>query len=49
MSVNTNESIYNLIPEPVQPKNKTSRYRSKFNETVKVETKQSKANSKTMV
>ena len=49
MSVNTNESIYNLIPEPVPTRIKASRYRSRFSDTVKEETKQSKANSKTMV
>ena len=50
MSVNnTQESIYNLIPDVVPAKIKASRYKSRFNDTVREETKYSKTNSKTMV
>ena len=49
MSVQTRESIYNLIPDPLPPKIKSLRHKSKFNDTVRQETKYYKTNNKTMV
>ena len=49
MSVQTRESIYNLIPDPLPPKVKSLRHKSKFNDTVRQETKYYKTNNKTMV
>ena len=49
MSVDTKESIYNLIPPHMPPAQRQARYRSKFKENVKQETKRNLAGSKTMV
>lgn len=49
MSVDTKESIYKLIPPAIPPAEMRRRHRSKFSETVKLETKYLKAQNKTMV
>lgn len=49
MSVESQESIYNLIPPSVPPLQKQARYRSKFKYNVKQETRRNLAGSKTMV
>lgn len=48
MSIPSEESIYKLIPRVLGPAPKPPRYKSKFYDVVKTETRQNKAASKTM-
>ncbi|KAL5497331.1 hypothetical protein EMCRGX_G013791 [Ephydatia muelleri] len=48
MSISTDESIYNLIPEVPPPEKKPPRHKSKFSESVKMEVKRNKSPDKTM-